>query len=806
MRKVKLLLLFLTCLGFLQLQAAGPEPGDDNGKIKGRVYDKQSNQPIEYATITIYNSTDSTLITGTITDDKGEFEIEKLDPGSYYATINFLGYKELIQSDLVLNKKTKSLNLGDIALEPDNQTLDEVVVVAEQNSVEYQIDKKVVTVGQQMASTAMTAVEVLENVPSITVDIEGNVLLRGSSGFTVLIDGKPTVLDPSDVLRTTPASTILSIEIITNPSSRYQPDGTGGILNIITKKNRNNGINGLVNLNGGTFGSFSADALINYRRKNTNYYISGDYGNRPFPGESYSERETTFDDITTLIVSEGKRKWERNSRGIRAGMDWDISPADLLSVGVRGGRFGMKGSSELDYTTTEMPANTTINEFSENNSGRGGDYVSLTSSYLHKFKAKKHELAIQFNYRYREWDEFSENLLKNGDEIITSGAQTTESGPTSRWDIQLDYTQPFGKDRMFESGIQFRTNSSIDDTELFLYDIDSESFVNQIDKGNSTNYDRNILAAYSIYKGSFKKLGYQAGLRGEYTLREIDPLKDVNTYTIDRWDIFPSAHLSYQLANENQVMASYSRRIDRPRGWYLEPFISWSDLFNVRRGNPALKPEYIDAMELAYLKKWENSQFSVETYYRIKHNKIERILSVYDETTLLTTFENVGKDYSLGVEAMYNFKPFKWWEVNIMGNAYDYRIEGQLNEVNFDNSSFNWSSRVNNTFKFAKKYRAQVDFNYNSPSIRAQGRSEGYYVFNVALRTDFFDKKLSAVLQARDLFATGERISISESENFYSYNSRRRFAPMVSLSLSYTINNYKQSRKRNNQGGDDGEF
>ncbi len=811
MGKIKIFLLTLLCFGIANIVTADPENNDYNGKIKGKVIDKKSNHPIEYATITVLKAEDNSLVTGTISDLDGNFEIKNLAKDTYTVEITFLGYAKITKSEVIVGK-TGTTDIGNVFLQADGQLLDEVVVVANQANVDYQIDKKVVAVSEQLASASMSAVEVLENIPSIQVDFEGNVLLRGSSGFTVLIDGKPTVLDPSDVLRSMPASTILNIEIITNPSSRYQPDGTGGIINIVTRKNRMQGLNGLANANVGNFKSYGADLLLNYRKDNVNFYVSGDLGKRPFPGESYTERRTTIDGLTTIITSEGESERLRQRQGIRAGLDWDLTKNDLFSLGVRFGSHAHGSSSELNYVTTYEPENGILEEFSSNQSQRGGTFFNLTNNFVHKFERKGQELALQVNYRYRDGDEYSENLLSDADNFVTSGARTTEKGPSNNWDIRLDYNHPLSSKAGFETGFQFRKDFSVDETELSWYEPDVADFVLQEDKSNTTNYDSKIFALYGIFKGELENFGYQAGLRTEYTFRDIESVKLNQNFTIDRWDLFPSVHMSYQLPEDNQVMASYSRRIDRPRGWNLEPFQTWSDLFNVRQGNPNLLPEFIDAMEMAYLKKWDKSSFSLETYYRIKHNKIERILEVYDEETFLMTFVNVGKDYALGIEGMFNLVPYKWWEINLMGNVFDYRIEGELDEQSFSNRSFNWNTRVNNTFKITKNLRFQLSFNYNSPSVSAQGENRGYYVFDSAIRSDFLDKKLSVVLQVRDIFRTRERVSITEDANFYNYRSRRSFAPMVSASVSYRINNYRNKRDKNGRGdgagGDDegGEF
>ena len=276
-------------------------------------------------------------------------------------------------------------------------------------------------------------------------------------------------------------------------------------------------------------------------------------------------------------------------------------------------------------------------------------------------------------------------------------------------------------------------------------------------------------------------------------------------YTLERYDFFPTLHLSYQLPGENQLMTSYSRRIDRPRGYYLEPFITWTDMYNVRQGNPDLKPEYIDAMELGFIHSREKSQLSLEAYYRIKHNKVERTREDYQEGILLQTFTNVGTDYSLGLEALYNIALFPWWELNLMSDLYNYRIDSELNGSSSSYQSFNWGTRVNNTFSIAKRIRIQFDGNYNSATVTTQGEDKGYYSFNAAVRSDFLDNTLSLVLHVRDVFSTMERVSVTRDADFYNYYSRSNHAPIISLTASYRLNNFKQSNRGDRSGDGGGE-
>lgn len=792
--------MMLSLVIMLNTKAEGVPEG---GQVRGLVYDHKSKQPIEFATIALFNAIDSTLVTGTITDPNGNFNTSKIAEGNYYIEVSFMGYEDSHFSDLVIDRSNRRLDIGTIFLETSSQILEEVEITNQRNAVEFHIDKKVISVGEQMTSASLSAVEVLENVPSIRVDIEGNVSLRGSTGFTVLIDGKPTVLDPSDVLRQTPASTIDNIEIITNPSSRYQPDGTGGIINIVTKKNRMLGLQGLFNLNTSTFGAYGGDFLLNYRKGNANVYFGGDYRQSPYPGETSSVRRTTQGDTTTIIEASGDSESQHGGGGLRMGFDWDISPRNNLSIGIHGGEYSGLRNSNLDYLTYSDPFDFETRQLSLNESGRGALYYNLTGSFLHTFEQKGHELMLQFNQRLRMGDEFSQNLLMDENGSVDQGTRTTEKGPSTELEVKLDYTKPIGESHAMEAGFQLRTGASEDGTELYLFDLDEQDYVLQPEKSNSTLYSRNIYALYGIFKGETGKLGYQAGLRGEYTNRLITTEEGLDDYSLERYDFFPTLHLSYQLPAENQLMASYSRRIDRPRGYYLEPFITWTDMYNVRRGNPSLEPEYIDAMEMGFIHSREKSQLSLEAYYRIKHNKVERTREVYEEGILLQTFTNVGTDYSLGLEALYNISLFPWWELNLMGDLFDYRIDSEINETSYH--SFNWGTRMNNTFSIANRVRVQFDGNYNSATVTTQGEDKGYYSFNAAIRSDFLDKSLSLVLQVRDVFSTMDRVSITQDVDFYNYYSRSTRAPIISLSASYRLNNFKQNKRGNGSAGGGGE-
>lgn len=362
--------------------------------------------------------------------------------------------------------------------------------------------------------------------------------------------------------------------------------------------------------------------------------------------------------------------------------------------------------------------------------------------------------------------------------------------------MNLDYTLPLGDDGKFEAGYAGRFDRSEDMNELYVYDTLTGTYEFASLFSHTTDYARDIHALYSMYSHTWQqRIGYQIGLRGEYVKRNTKLIDEAQQFSIDRWDYFPTVHTSYELADGKQLMASYSRRIQRPREWWLEPFLTWTDAYNVRTGNPALKPEYINSFELGFQTLLGKSLLSAEAYYRITNNKVERIRSVYDDNVILHTVENVGTDYALGVEFMLDLKMMKWWNINCLSNLYHYRIVSDL-DGGLDQDDLNWSARANNEFKITNFTKFQINCRYRSPSISAQGMREGYFMTDAALKQEFLNRKLSLTLQVRDILGTGRREFRSEGEDFYSYATMTRRSPVFMLNLSYNFNNYKPNRRR----------
>ncbi|GAB4286845.1 MAG: outer membrane beta-barrel family protein [Ignavibacteriaceae bacterium] len=773
-------------------------------KITGTVHDSSTDAPIEYANIVLFTPADSSMVTGTISDQQGKFELTGLRPGKYYMTVNFIGYDKKFIDNIILGPQNRTVDLGIVYIHPSAVLLEDVVVEGERSPITYEIDKKVLNVDELQTVVSGTAADVLENVPSVTVDIEGNVSLRGSTNFTVLIDGRPTILDPQDALQQIPASSIETIEIITNPSAKYDPEGTAGIININMKENENAGISGIANLNAGLNDKYGGDFLFEFRNSSFNTNFGIDYNRRFFPGDRRQETNTTFDDITSFINSSGSSTWGRISFGLRGGIDLFLSKSDVLAIGARYGQREHNMNFNLNYDTWTSDDPLHYFYLSRTERERSGDFYSLYTNYQHKFNNSGHQLIADFNYRYSTGDENTLNqTVESG--VVTAGRKTFENGPEDEFEIKIDYTLPIDENHKFEAGYNGEADISTEKVGLADLDPETGTYVFFPEFAHNTNSNENQHALYTIYAGEWGNFGLQTGFRTEYTYRKVE-VTDLNKeYKIDRTDYFPSIHSSYKFSGGNQVMASYTRRIDRPRGWYLEPFETWIDQNNVRIGNPGLLPEFIDSYEGGFQTFFMGISLSAEAYYRVTHNKIERIRSAYSEGVTLNSIENVGKDYSLGTEFMFNFNVIQPWNVILMGNVYNYKVEGVLFDVPFSQESFNWSVRMNNMFKLTTTTQLQINANYYSPTASSQGTREGFFSTDLSVRQDLFQKSLSVTLQIRDLLGTAKFESTDLGNNYYSYNYFTRESPMVMLNLKYNINNYEQERNGQRPEGMNGE-
>jgi len=701
------------------------------GELYGQVLDSLTNKPIPYVTVSLLDARDGKILTGLITGGNGKFSLEKVTPGNYNVKFDFVGYQSKIVGPYKVAEAQLIHAIKTIKLSSSIQ-LEEVVIAGGKKEVSFEIDKKVINVGDQDTETGQSAIEVMQTIPSVTVDIDGNVSLRGNSSFTLLIDGKPSAMDVSDALASIPASTIENIEIITNASAKYEAEGVSGIINIITKKKKLQGTSLLANLNVGNYDNYSGNIAVNINKDKWSYNINGNLMIRNRPREVSSERISSTDSIQTIVTSLGEDRRNGGFNSIGGDITYRPNSANSVTLGAKYGLMSHNNSGEIAFNELQNGIQTR-SYLNDEDALREFDVVDMNLSYRHNIRRdSKHYVELRSILRSRTGDEevFAQ-FFDNG--ILTGGNRYTESGPTNMVRFNLDYSRGIGKDAAFEMGSQVQFGLSGDDGKNYTLDVDLNEYILNPELSSNVSYNRDIFAVYTLYRGKMQKLGYQVGFRAEQTQRDIGSDNFEDFAKIDRLDFFPSAHVSYELPGDNQLMLSYSRRINRPRSWYFEPFLTWQTAYQLRTGNPDLQPEYIDALELNWNKSLKKKgNISIETYYRSINNVINRINEVFDGNILLTKPFNVGQSVSIGVEPAVNFNIKKWWKVNLGMNFYDYTIKGTLNDIVFDQNSFNWNSRMTNTLKFRKDWTFQFSPQYNSASVSPQGRVSANFMTNTS--------------------------------------------------------------------------
>jgi outer membrane receptor protein involved in Fe transport len=774
-----------------------------NFSISGIVKDKASKSSMEYCTVTLFQADDHSLITGIVTDLDGKFKLNDLKPGKYNLEVSFIGFEPKRVDDVLLSKENQHIDLGTIYIGSDATMVNEVEVTALKSSVKYELDKKVIDVDKNIAASNGTAADVLATVPSIQTDIDGNVKLRGSGGFQVFINGRPSVLDANDALRQIPASTIESIEIITNPSARYDAQGTAGIINILTKKKSDDGASGLVNVRGGTFKTYGTDATVSIKKKKFTYTFTGNYNHRERPGNYKSEFNTTLNDTTVSTINDGSKRQIFNNYNVKGAIEFRPTENQYIAATYTYGGFKMIFNDEFDYAFVNRATEEGEYFKNKNRSTREGPFHELGLDYGYDFKNKS-KLTAHISVNQRGFIEYvyNDRFDENGNNIL--GTVSNEVGPSRRLRMNLDYVIPIKDHSKFELGAMQQFNNSNEENIAYNKDIVSGELVQNPQFYSDVVYKNNIRAFYGMFSSKWEKLSYQFGMRTENTLRNIDVLSTNTQFVINRLDLFPSAHMSLNINEQHQYFFSYSKRINRPRGWYLEPNSIYTDANTLFSGNPGLLPEYIHAIESGWLFNFKKKgSWNNELYFRRELNVIQFIRTPLSYELTRQAPQNIGTSNSIGLESSLSLLPFKWWNTDLMANVFYFNLKGSYGEQTFARSSFSYTLRWNNYFKIKKNTKIQFNASYSSPIVNAQGRESYNLRFDGGIRQDFFDGKLGLGIQVGDLFNTSIDRSNLSGTNFDSKRTNNPKGPSVQFSASYKINNYKVKRSGYTDNGDD---
>lgn len=775
------------------------------GIVRGKLLDSQTGGPVEYGNIAFFRIQDSVMVGGTISLGDGSFVFEKFPLGKYFAKVQFIGYDNLIINDISVTMKAPAMDLGEIRLVSKASALTGVEVMAERTTMSANLDKRVINVEKDLTSVGGTAIDIMQNIPSVTVDVEGNVKLRGSSNVLILIDGKPTGLEgvnSSDILQQLPANSIESVELITNPSVRYDPDGTTGIINIVLKKKTFEGVSGMTSLNTALGGRYNGNLNLSLRSQKLTLTAGLDGRINTFNGSSETLRNITFNDITTRLTQNGSNTNSMHMLNGSLGVDYTMNKYNSLTMQFRARSFS-EATNSLLLNQTFGAGSALIRDFTrDSESDRAMRSFNYTLGYKRTTKTKGEELTADLM--------FSDNAMKmtqasNQINIYPFASwltQLTANDNTNRMLVsQLNYVRPLGQNMRLEAGYK----SDI----RFLTMNNSYSWVNPLSgqplapTESRFAYDEQIHALYGIVSGQKEKFRYQAGMRAEYA--QVNGNEEVSATSFNKryTSLYPSLHLVYSMSPTSDIQLSYSRRVSRPQNRFLNPYIDYSDSINIRSGNPELKPEYSGSYDLSFVTYKERNSLTASVFYRKTSDVIQNISGIYSANITWTTPQNLTTSSSYGVELILSREITKWFRLNANASYFRQTVK-EVPEFSIPRTdNYTWNTRLSAQIATSKTSSLQLSGSYSAPTIMAQGRMDAQYFADAAWKIDLMDRKASVSVRLSDIFNSRRFQSQSWGPGFDSSSLRKMDSRIFWVGLSYKFNNYQQ-RQANKRNADTG--
>ncbi|MBQ4163127.1 MAG: TonB-dependent receptor [Parabacteroides sp.] len=800
-----------------------------DGKIKGVVIDGALGGPLEFVTVQVKPKGSSKILQGAITGSDGTFHITGLKKGEYVVTYSYLGYGE-ISKPISIKNNNQVLNMGEVTMEEDTNQLGEVEIVAERPQMRFELDRKVFDATKDLAAEGGSVSDLLANIPSVEVDNEGSVSLRGNSSVTIWINGKASGLtadNQADILEMMPAESIKQVEVITNPSAKFSPEGTAGIINIILKDDRKPGYYGSVKVGADTFGGYQASGNINYSSSKVDAYANLSHRSREMDGGGFTRRQNTLDN-SFLNQSNESERHHKNWFG-RVGATWHITKSDDLALNMTGMSGGGENEQKILYHSIDGQHNTVYTSDRNTFGDSDMNMYNVELNYRHKFSENS---DIDVMVSNNQWRMDGMNIYQQStsyadpEKTVDPVYQTQENKVRDKtWEVQADYTNKIGDIARIEAGYKgtFQRNQSPVDT----YSGTNADNIQQ-DKllYNRFFYNQDVHALYLTYGGKWNNFSYQAGVRGEYwkvDTRSLDYDQEFNgkpatDFEKDYFKLFPSAFISYALPKNNELQVNYTRRLRRPWGGQLNSFRNISDASNISFGNPELTPEYSHAFELNYIKNWESGHtLSLSGYYRATDDVIQRIrfLNV-EENVMYTTSENVAQSQASGLEIVGKNRLFKILNLTTTVNLFYSKLDGfsympegaDAPVVGETDESFSWNVRMIANVNLPWGISLQGMGRYNSKRLVAQGYRKPNYSVNLGLRKSFLNDKLTLSINARDLLNSQKFRTVTSGEGFWQDSENWRGGRRVGFTLTFNFGNMsgkKKNKDRDNRESQDDE-
>jgi outer membrane receptor protein involved in Fe transport len=770
------------------------------GNVSGMIIEKSSGKPLEFASVIITSKNDSSKVKGTITDSKGGFVFEELSPGKYTVSYSFIGFDKVETPVFSLDSKQNKTNLGKLYLSESNQALGEVEIIGKKSTFVSSIDRKTFNVGEDLMSKTGSVSDLLQNVPSVQVDIEGNISLRGSENVMVLINGRPSALmgaNRAAVLQQMPANTIEKIEVITNPSAKYKPDGTSGIINIVIKKNKGLGLNGSVSVNAGNEERYNGNVLVNYNPGKLNFF--GSYSLRQddrirFTDDSRKRFNTARDTISYIQLNSSEHS-RPLSHILNTGIDYTID--DHNKMGASGSynyrSFTLAGT---DVNTTKNNSFILSKDYDRKRTGSQNEKDLEWTTYLqHSFNKEGHELNADFTTSQSQ--EVEDNHYANNFRI-PSTPSTYDNTLIKQGDgesqFTLEYINPISEDISFEAG--YIIESRKEDMDFFGEKLNplSNIWEKDISKSNRFVFTENIHVLYSTWEQEFEKFGFLAGLRAEQANVDANQITTDTLLKNHYFRLYPSLHLAFKITGNHELQLNYSHRIRRPEGEELNPFPEYRDPYNLQIGNPYLKPTDIHSIEMGYQYKKNNTNFLSTLYYRYNYNEFTEITKYLNDSIKVTTRENLSKSNSAGLELVLSTRIGEFATVNLGSNTFYQTIDASSLGYSNKKSAISWSANLSTGLNLTKSTVLQITSNYRAERLTPQGKQLPVFVMNTGLKQEVFKRNGAFILTVSDVFNTMQNKSIIDTPELYEKMVRKRSARMIYAGFTYNFGHQKKGK------------
>lgn len=781
------------------------------GSIRGRIVEGSTRQPMDYVNVALYRKGDDKIFKGTTTNEEGNFRFDDLQEGTYSVNITFIGYSP-VELPIHLSAAHPDADLKTIRLSENTKQLQGVEVVGQKSQMRFDVDRKVFNVDQNIAAAGGSASEILQNIPSVDVDTEGNISLRNNSNVVVWINGRPSGLSEDNraqILEQMPAESIESVEIITNPSAKYSPEGSAGIINLVLKKDRKAGYYGSVAAGANTRGGFNLSGNFNYNMPSFEAYASLGLRRMRFPNESHTERQSWRESEdgtrdTTWLFQDNNGRMRGLGSMLRAGATYHATDKDVLGLTL----FGMLGNHKNNSTLLSYDGDRQLTRDRNSDSKSTRKMLEVALDYTREF-SEKSNLKL-----YAGLDVMDGNSDVWYIQRLPQSAQTqTNDDNNKRWEFQADYTNTLDERFKLEAGYKGNLNYRTSDVRT-REGLTPDLLTDRFDLDNIFDYKENIQAVYVTFSGKINRWSFQGGLREEYmryrteTRSETQPIPArVREY----WKLYPSLFVSYSLPRENELQVNYTRRVNRPRGRQLNSFRNVTDSTSITYGNPNLDPEFSNSVELNYIKNWSAHMLSVSFYYRNTDGVIQQVRYL-DGPTMYNTYENITESQRAGAEIVGKNRLFSFLDLTSTLNLYYYKLDGftypYVNNgtpgvIDYDgDKDFSWDLRIMGNMIFPKGFSAQLTGSYRSKQVVAQGKQKASYSLDAGIRKSLLDRKLNIALSGRDLLNSRKRKNISFGDNFYQVSESHFGGPTVSVTVTYLFgkagNNRKNKRPENN--------